>query len=154
MRQARLGKHLSPETREKLRVTATQSFSDPEYLKKWQEGIHSKTRPEARYEIIVDSIYPNMIKYNGQGQQGVSIDGMIPDFVVDGKKQVIEVFGKHWHPDPNEEKEKQERYTKHDYSSLIIWDYELKNEKAVVQKTVEFVGKEPHLYFEAEEGFR
>lgn len=147
MRQSQLGRHqhLSPEHKERLRKART----TPEAIKKWSEGLRSKTKPEKHIDRLLGSLYPNEFKYNGRYECGITIDGLIPDFVnVNGKKQVIEVFGRYWHPDANEVQEKQERYAKYGYPSLIIWDYELKDEKAVIQKIVEFVGQEPHLYFE------
>jgi very-short-patch-repair endonuclease len=154
IRQAGLGKHHTPETKEKLREKSKRRFQDPEFLRKWHKGNNSKTRPEAHYEVIVDSIYPNMIKYNGRGQQGISIGGLIPDFVcIDDKNhvfQVIEILGSYWHEE-EDVKDRQERYAKCGYPSLFIWDYELKNEKEVVRKTIEFMGKEPNLHFEARE---
>jgi hypothetical protein len=160
-RQAHLGKHLSPEhaekirqghrtpeAREKMRQSTHRCFKDPEFLKKWSKSNHSKTRPEKKVHTHLDSVHPNKFGYNGQGQLGIHPDGLTPDFVrLDGIKQVIEVFGSYWHSDPNEVNEKQERYAKHGYESLFIWDYELKDRTAVVQKTSEFVGEEPHHYF-------
>ena len=132
-----------PGTREKY----LRALSNPERLKSLSKSLHSKTKPEKQIERLLQSLYPNEFKYNGRYDCGVSIDRLLPDFVnIKGKKQVIDVHGSYWHEGENV-KYRQERYAKRGYSSLIIWQSELKNEKEVIQKIVEFVGKEPHHYF-------
>lgn len=139
-----------PEAREKMSKNTKRLFKDPEYVKNWTNGIHSKTRLEKRVDVLLQALYPNEFKYNGGYECGITIGGFTPDFVnVNGKKQLIEAFGSHWHPEGND-KIKHNRYAEYGYSSLIIWDYELKDEKAVVQKIIEFVGMEPHQYFDAQ----
>jgi hypothetical protein len=161
-RQAHVGMHHSSETKMKMHLThsrpemrarqreiAKRLQKDPEYMKKLQAGLRSKTRPEKKVHIYLDSLCPKKYGYNGQGQLGAFIDGLTPDFVrLDSLMQVIEVFGSYsrFHQ-LSDEREKRERYAKQGYSCLIIWDYELKDEKAVVQKIIDFVGQEPHLYF-------
>jgi len=133
-----------PETRQKY----LRALSDPERLKNLSKSLHSKTKPEKHLERLLQSLYPNEFKYNGRYDCGVSIDRLLPDFVnIKGKKQVIDVHGTYWHKDENA-KDRQERYAKHGYSSLIIWQNELKSEKEVIRRIVEFVGREPRHYFE------
>ncbi len=148
MRRAHLGKHHSAQTIEKLRqVRGTpearekmrRHYENPEYLKNWSAGLHSKTKPEKHLQDLLQSLYPNEFKYNGRYDCGISIDGLIPDFInVNGRKQIIDMHGSYWHKD-EDVKGRQERYAKYGYFSLIIWDYELKNEKEVIQKIIEFV---------------
>jgi G:T-mismatch repair DNA endonuclease (very short patch repair protein)/DNA-binding TFAR19-related protein (PDSD5 family) len=148
-RRANLGKVRTPEQVERIRKGAERRCEDPKYLKNWHKSNQSKTRPERRLDNLLQSLYPNEFKYNGRYDCGISIGRLIPDFVnVNGKKQVIDVHGSYWH-EGEDVKDRQERYAKYGYSSLIIWDYELKDERAVIQRIVEFVGAEPHHYFEA-----
>lgn len=62
--------------------------------------------------------------YNGNGKQNIIIGGKIPDYVrMDGKKQVIEVFGTYWHNE-EEEEERIEHYRKYGYDCLVIWEWD------------------------------
>lgn len=144
---ARIGKRHTPETIAKMRTRAHESFENPEYIKKWGEGLRSKTRPEKHMDTVLQALYPADFKYNGRFDCGISIGRMIPDFVnVNGRKQVIDVHGSYWHKG-EDVSERIARHAKYGYSALIIWDYELKNEKAVVDRIVTFVGSEPHQAF-------
>jgi len=142
--------HNTPEAREKKRENALRLYEDPRYLMNLSKSLHSKTKPEKRLELILESLYPGEFKYNGRFNCGISINRLFPDFVnVNGKKQVIDVHGLKWH-EGEDVAIRQARYAKYGYSSLIIWDYELKDEKAVVQKITEFVGMPPQHYFDAQ----
>ena len=155
MRRAKLGKHHTLEAKEKMSRTHNtpevkrkhseclkRLYEDPEFLKKKSKGLRSKTKPEKHLEKLLQSLYPNEFKYNGRYDCGISIDRMIPDFVnVNGRKQVIDMHGSYWHKG-EDATVRQKRYAKYGYSSLIVWENELENEDKVVQKVVEFVGKE------------
>jgi len=90
------------------------------------------TRPEARIIRIVNKHFPDF-KYNGNGQLGVILGGMIPDFLnVNGKKQVIEVFGDYYHGSicrnwKNSELGKRMAYNSLGYRCLVIWESELQS---------------------------
>lgn len=136
-----------PETREKKSMAMSRHWNDPEYVEKVQRGWRSKNRLEKYVDVLLQALYPNKFKYNGGYECGITIGGFTPDFVnVNGEKQVIEAFGRRWHPE-GDDKIKHGRYAEYGYSCLIIWDYELKDEKATVEKIVAFVGSEPHQYF-------
>jgi hypothetical protein len=56
------------------------------------------TRPEIAVKDILDRLYPNEYAYNGDCSQGVVLAGLVPDFIdVNGKKQIVEVFGDVFH---------------------------------------------------------
>ncbi|HEC66645.1 MAG TPA: hypothetical protein ENI23_15320, partial [bacterium] len=61
------------------------------------------------------------ITYTGRFPYIIQVDGktLIPDFVVDGKKKVIETFGRYWHTEENI-REKIELYKKAGYECLSI----------------------------------
>ena len=52
-----------------------------------------------------------------------------PDFIVRGTKgrKVVEIFGRYWHPDPNEEFELPASFKEVGYDCLVIWEDELPN---------------------------
>ena len=86
------------------------------------------TKPELKLKKMLN---PNEYKYVGDGS--LIIGGFNPDFVnINGKKILIEVFGRYWHNlDINKERDKQrlKTYKKYGYKTLIIWDDELDNNK-------------------------
>lgn len=142
------GKKHSPEAIAKMVVAAYKRYENPEYCRKRMKGLHSKTQLEKRIDVLLQALYPNEFKYNGGCECDITIGGFTPDFVnVNGRKQLVEAFGSHWHPEVDE-KIKQERYAKYGYSALIIWERELKDENALIQKIGAFVGKQPNHYFE------
>ncbi len=56
------------------------------------------TKPEKIVGQYLDKNYPGEWKYNGDTSAGVVLAGLVPDFVnVNGKKLVIEVFGRFFH---------------------------------------------------------
>jgi len=109
----------------------------------WLKTVHSSQREPNRSELrllqIINTVC-SQFKYNGDLSLGIVIDGLVPDFVnIDGKKQLIELFGDYWHK-PTEEEVKKLRYAKVGFDCLVIWDHELNDEKAVVAKIKKFVG--------------
>ena len=95
-------------------------------------------------------MYKNLpeFEYNGDGRLGVMIGGLIPDFVnVNGKKQVIELFGDYYHS-PELVKNDWRRselgklmiYNSLGWNCLIIWQHELKEltEAEVIAKIKTF----------------
>jgi very-short-patch-repair endonuclease len=86
---------------------------------------------------ILDLILNNSLnfKYNGNGELGVVLGGMIPDFVnVNGKKQVIEVFGDYYHGTLERKWRQSElgrimAYNSLGYKCLILWEHDINNKK-------------------------
>lgn len=102
------------------------------------------TKPERIVNDILERYFPNEFKYNGDFSQGIMIAGLIPDFVnVNGRKQVIEVFGRRFH-DPNVAKWEIKwcrtevgrimTYNSVGFDCLIIWEHELKDENQLIKK--------------------
>ena len=99
-------------------------------------------------EIFTDSLVqkarPNEFIYSGDGK--IFIAGKVPDwFNVNGKKQVIEMFGTYWHGEKRtgrtkeqEENRLKSHYTKYGYDCLIIWESELKDPEKVTDKIRRF----------------
>jgi very-short-patch-repair endonuclease len=104
------------------------------------------TKPEIKLGNLLDEITPNQFGYNGNYKLGVSLGRRIPDFVnINGKKQVIELFGDYWHRNDSED-DKISHYHKLGYSCLIVWENELKNNvDKLSDKIISFVGGDPFL---------
>jgi very-short-patch-repair endonuclease len=140
---------LNQDYRNKQSKRMKSNWQNPEFIGKVMHGLHSKTRPEQQLDTLLQQLYPNEFKYNGRYDCGVSIDGLIPDFInCNGQKKLIEMFGD-YHHDDSDIAEKTERYAKYGFSLLVVWASELKNEKKeVIQRIIDFVGKPQHDSFE------
>lgn len=87
-------------------------------------------KAERQLQDILNKHFPNTYKYVGDLQ--VSIGGRCPDFInVDGKKEVIELFGCFYHR-PDEVEPLIARYRENGFCCFVIWDTELKDEEALV----------------------
>lgn len=102
------------------------------------------TKPEVFIGRILYAIYSGSFEYTGNGIFWVG--GKNPDFVDEKNKKIIEVNGVYWHTKvlgisrDQAEKERKEHFAKYGYQTLIIWDDELNDLDAVVQKVDEFLG--------------
>jgi len=91
-------------------------------------------------QSILDTHFPGEWKYTGNGE--VIIGGKNPDFTnVNGQKSVIEVFGDWWHGEkrtgiPNDQavSSRVAHFAKWGYDCTVVWENELKDEKAVLAK--------------------
>lgn len=86
------------------------------------------------------------IRYVGDGQ--VIIGGRCPDFIHRTEDKVIEIFGSYWHSDANSRvkpcyhyQPTMEHYKRCGFDCLILWDYELNDEKLVLTKVAPFLEK-------------
>jgi len=144
IRETKKGKYCGPKTEkarlsgiEKNRIDSFNRWSDPVYKEKTMKKIlkTSHIYPN-KTEIFVDTIIqisrPTDFIYSGDGE--IIIGGKNPDwFNVNGKKQIIELFGDYWHSEkitgrPKEQEEEfyKSHYKEYGYDCLIIWEYELK----------------------------
>lgn len=95
------------------------------------------TSLEKKMLALLERKYPGEWKYIGHG--GVVIGGKIPDFVnCNGLKAVIEVAGRHWH-EPEYEVRRACHFAKYGFKTLVVWEEELADEKAVLGKVRKFV---------------
>jgi transposase len=143
----------NPIHREKMTEKAKSMYATPErkdkQIKAMRQGAQIKpTRPEMHLMDIFNDLYPNQWKYVGDGE--VVMGGKNPDFInVDGKKQVAELFGTYYHSQAcngecplMHELERKDGYAKFGHDTLVIWEHELKDEKAVRHKVLEFCNSE------------
>lgn len=102
-------------------------------------------KPETIMLDLLNTHYPNQWRYTGDGT--FIIDGLNPDFVnINGKKQIIEVFGDYWHGEGvrgyrQTEEGREEAFNSFGYATLIIWEHELRNTTKVLEKISIFMGR-------------
>lgn len=147
MRIAHLGKKHSIETKQKISKTHLGKLN-PNYGKHPSEETLRKlfranqikpNKQELKLQEILNRYFPNTWKFVGDGQ--LVIGGKCPDFTnINAKKSLIEFFGDHWHADGMIERWTRTElgrimcYNSYGYKCLVIWEHELRNEEAVVEK--------------------
>jgi len=132
------GRKQTIEQRRKESKSAKENFKDPEFCKEfWKRFRVKPNKPETLILNILDKLFPGEWKYTGN--YSFWINGKNPDFTcINGKKLLIEHFGTYWHrgKDPEERKK---IFSKFGYSTLVIWEEELKNMKEIENKIRKFI---------------
>jgi G:T-mismatch repair DNA endonuclease (very short patch repair protein) len=107
-------------------LAAKERMNDPEYVSKLHQKMkREQTKPEIIMECLLDAYFKDQWKFVGNGQ--VVVDGMVPDFInINGKKQVIEVYGDYWHKDHNPQ-DRINRYKEFGFNCLVYWEKDLKD---------------------------
>ena len=83
---------------------------------------------------ILQKHFPHQWRYCGNFS--FIIGSRNPDFVnIDGRKQVIELYGDYWHKGESGE-ERINHFKEYGFDCLIIWESELGNEEKVRQKVL------------------
>lgn len=140
-----LGKYHTEESKLKMSLSRRRLWQDIDYIKKAIQALHCRpTKPERELISLLDRRFPRQFSYNGDFRQGVSLGGLIPDFVnINGKKEVIEIFGDYWHSSEiigndwgRSELGKIMVYNSLGWKCLVIWEHELNEltEEQIVQK--------------------
>jgi hypothetical protein len=125
-------------------------WQNPEFVRKVIEGQNRKpTRPERQLIEILNKHFPQF-EYNGDFSLGITLGGLIPDFVnTNGKKEVIEVLGDYFHSPEvigddwrRSELGKLMIYNSLGYKCLSIWEHDLKEktEGEIVNMVKAFTG--------------
>lgn len=135
----------TPEYRKQASELKKKQWQDPEFIAKWIAGVNRKpTDLERKLDSILQQYFPEF-KYNGDFSLGVTLGGLVPDFVnVNGKKEVIEAFGDYYHRDElgwrRSELGKIMIYNSLGYRCLVLWEHELKTlpEEQIVEKIHQF----------------
>ncbi len=146
------GMKASEETKKKMKGRIAWNkgkHANPEHVRKVIASNHWRpTKPEKYLGEILERLYPNEYKYTGDGN--VILGSKIPDFTnVNGKKQVIELYGDYWHRNDNIHVDIN-RYKEYGYSCLIIWEHELGNPELVGWKVRAFHDGFPVLIEESQ----
>ena len=140
--RANLGSHLSEETKARMSRSLVIRWQNSEFKERAVKAIllasfRCPNKAEIYIGRVLENLYPGEWKYVGDGQ--LVIAGKNPDFVnVNGKKQIIELFGDYWHKGDIPE-ERISLFSQFGYKTLIIWERELKNPVELVARISEFV---------------
>lgn len=135
------GRVFSEEHKRKIGEANKRTWSDLNRKDKRVEAIlkASRIRPnkaEVSLLELLESLQPSDWKYVGDGN--LIIAGKNPDFVnVNGKKLIIEMWGDFWHKgqDPQD---RIDVFTPFGFSTLIVWEHELKNILVLTDKLNKF----------------
>lgn len=137
MSASRRGLKRSAETRLKMSVSRKMNFLDPAYCSKMKKAWGMKpNKPETFLTGLLEEMFPGEWEYTGDFR--FMINGKNPDFVNSDRNKVIEFFGDYWHRDRATPEERAAVFAPFGYKTLVIWESELKNMKAVVNRIAEF----------------
>ena len=89
-------------------------------------------RAEMALLALLQHSFPDDWAYTGNGS--IILGGKCPDFVnINGKKALIELYGDWWHRG-HSEADRAACFAPFGYQTLVVWEHELKDPGAVVQK--------------------
>lgn len=151
IRISKIGKKSTDKTRELLsNISRNRWKYNKEYVEKVLKSINTKpNKEEILLNDIIQSTIPGEYKINVRADVMI-LGGKIPDFVnVNGKKKVIELFGRYWHDNKNlvSSNKNYKRQSYEDrigffknlgWDTLIIWNNELKDLELVKSKLLAF----------------
>lgn len=148
LRDIHLGTKLPKETKMKMSATHKRLFEDPEHKSRILEAVRMgmtihPNKPETIVLGMLNEIDLGNWEFTGDGK--VVMGGRIPDFFnTNGHKKIIEVFGDYWHGErarcyEETEAGRIELFKGFGYSTLVIWESELKEPERVKGKIREFV---------------
>lgn len=127
-----------------MAAKSRQMWEEPEFRNKVMVKILSQVQrkpntQECRLMEILNSHFPGQWEFTGDGK--VILNGLIPDFAnVNSKKSLIEFFGDYWHSGTKVRDWKGTElgrimaYNSLGYHCLVIWEHELENERAIIDK--------------------
>jgi hypothetical protein len=141
-------KHHTIESKRIMSNLAIERMKDPEFKQRVVEAAMkaNKLKPN-KAEIllgdILDRNFPGEWEYTGDGYH--VIGGYAPDYTnCNGQKAVIELFGQYWHVEVPHKWSYSElgrimALNSLGFQCLVIWEHELKDESAVVEKVRQFM---------------
>ena len=111
-------------------------WEDPVKGLEWARAQRRRpTKPElALFSFLGHNDYANYV-YTGDGS--FLIGRKNPDFICFETKSIIEMFGAYWH-EKSEVGPRADYFANYGFQTLVIWDYELDNEKQLILKLDEF----------------
>ncbi|KKN15899.1 hypothetical protein LCGC14_0981220 [marine sediment metagenome] len=117
-------------------------FNSPDFLK--ERARAQNILPNKPETFLIDLIEKNKLPFKYVGDGSFIIERKNPDFVnINGKKQVIEFFGEYWHQG-EEPQDRIDLFAKYGFSTLVIWERELKEPEKVLTRLKEFAGESIH----------
>ena len=131
--KAKMGHMVTNETRDKLRKCAKLQWEHN--YDKMAHAVFKARKPnklELQLNRILQSNFPNEWKYVGNGQ--VWIGQRCPDFInINGRKNLIELFGNYWHK-PEDEELRKSHFKKFGFDTIVVWESELKDVENLLSK--------------------
>lgn len=106
---------------DRMRDSFRKIWSDPEHVRK-MFNIWSRrpNKVETRIDQLLTQYWPNDWKYVGDGQ--CVIGRKLPDFInVNGKKAIIEVFGRYWHK-KTDAATRTKHFKRYGFKTLCVWE--------------------------------
>ncbi len=135
-----------PEIKEKISKSVQKLYENPLFTKRLKEALSLKPNKQEQYLIQLFRKKRLPLKY--VGDWSFFIGSKNPDFISAKRRKVVEFFGDYWHgkiitgKDKNQEElDKINYYKKKGYKCLIIWEHEIKNQDAIVNKVKGFLAK-------------
>ncbi len=130
----------NPEYRKKLSDGVKRAMKNESYWKNYIKGMNMKPNKKEKFLIsFLEENFPGEFGYNGDYRLKIRVDNLIPDFVhLNGKRKVIEILGTHWHK-KEEFSERSDRYKKHGYESLTLWENELNDLESLKERINIFI---------------
>jgi len=117
------------------------AWLNPEFRNKTIKNMLKNKKIFPREQKLLNIIEKNNFPFNYVGNGKAVFNGFCPDFLSKNPKHIIELFGdRHY----NKESKKRDRkrlkaYSSLGYKTLIINNWELKNEEKVIEKIKEFI---------------
>jgi len=146
MSQARQGRgHPIPqETRTRISLARKGIIFSELHREHLREAVRNRPpigKPNKIEQSLIDLIKKSNLPCKFVGNGEVWLGNRNPDFInTNGKKQVIELFGTHWHP-VFDVADRVEHYKQYGFDALIIWEDELRKPDKVIKKIKRFLGK-------------
>ena len=127
-----------------LRKNAVDNWKRKDVQEKRQKSW--KIRPnnlEKDFEKIMKEYIP--IKF--VGDLSFFVDGLNPDFIIEGTNICIDIFGNYWHKvkKRDDSKERIERFKKEGYILIVVWENQWKNNKTEVVEYCKSIVNQPTI---------
>lgn len=141
---------LYSEKRMSLAAIAPLFNTTPQTVRNWMEhwGLVRRpapfagkpTAPELQFDTYLAEWCPNEWLYNGDGEH-LKLGRRKPDWInINSKKQLIELWGDYYHRGQNPE-DRIAGFRSYGYSTLVIWEHELKDLETLREKVLSFGNK-------------
>jgi len=136
------GKKHTNETKILIAKASRERWTNQEYREKTIRNIIKASQVKPNYKELrlfdfLNKILPEQYDLNIKAEIMI-LGGKIPDIVnINGKKKLIEFYGRRWHKPEDEEKRIRE-FKKYGWDTLIIWEEELNNLNILGNKIIKF----------------
>ena len=140
--QARIGMKFTKEHCVSIGKSKKVEWQDPEWkdkvVKAQRLGCHVRpNKAESALLALLEHEYPEDWAFVGDGS--FVIGGKNPDFVnVNGKKQIMELFGDYWHRG-EEPQGRIDIFRSYGFNTLVIWESELAHPEKVLERITGFI---------------